>query len=277
MDYSQFLIMRGEISLLLVFLLIFLFDTFGGKKSLKGLSITACVLFALHTVWNIIPADSATAFGGMYQTSPIASMVKTVLNIGTLIVLLQSVSWSDTPDVKLRRGEFYELLLVTLFGMYLMVSSGHFLLFFIGLETASLPMAALIAINKKDTESYEAGAKYLFTAVFSSAVFLLGLSFLYGVSGSLYFGDIAVAIASNHTPLLIATLVFVLAGMGFKLSLDSRCLSRSSHSGDFLFVGYIERGCCFCIDVDTLQSLLPRSCHLARYHVGFDRIDHYSG
>ena len=214
MDYSQFLIMRGEISLLLVFLLIFLFDTFGGKKSLKGLSITACVLFALHTVWNIIPVDSATAFGGMYQTSPIASMVKTVLNIGTLIVLLQSISWSDTPDVKLRRGEFYELLLVTLFGMYLMVSSGHFLLFFIGLETASLPMAALIAINKKDTESYEAGAKYLFTAVFSSAVFLLGLSFLYGVSGSLYFGDIAVAIASNHTPLLI-----VLAGMGFKLSL----------------------------------------------------------
>lgn len=91
MDYSQFLIMRGEISLLLVFLLIFLFDTFGGKKSLKGLSITACVLFALHTVWNIIPVDSATAFGGMYQTSPIASMVKTVLNIGTLIVLLQSV------------------------------------------------------------------------------------------------------------------------------------------------------------------------------------------
>ena len=219
MDYSQFLIMRGEISLLLVFLLIFLFDTFGGKKSLKGLSITACVLFALHTVWNIIPVDSTTAFGGMYQTSPIASMVKTVLNIGTLIVLLQSISWSDTPDVKLRRGEFYELLLVTLFGMYLMVSSGHFLLFFIGLETASLPMAALIAINKKDTESYEAGAKYLFTAVFSSAVFLLGLSFLYGVSGSLYFGDIAVAIASNHTPLLIATLVFVLAGMGFKLSL----------------------------------------------------------
>ena len=219
MDYSQFLVMRGEISLLVVFLLIFLIDTFGGQKSLKGLSIAACVLFGLHTIWNIIPVDSASAFGGMYQISPIASVVKTVLNIGTLIVLLQSISWVDTADVKLRRGEFYELLLVTLFGMYLMVSSGHFLLFFIGLETASLPMAALIAITKKDSESYEAGAKYLFTAVFSSAVFLLGLSFLYGVAGSLYFGDIAVAIAANRTPLLIATLVFVLAGMGFKLSL----------------------------------------------------------
>ena len=219
MDYSQFLVMRGEISLLVVFLLIFLIDTFGGQKSLKGLSIAACVLFGLHTIWNIIPVDLASAFGGMYQISPIASVVKTVLNIGTLIVLLQSISWVDTADVKLRRGEFYELLLVTLFGMYLMVSSGHFLLFFIGLETASLPMAALIAITKKDSESYEAGAKYLFTAVFSSAVFLLGLSFLYGVAGSLYFGDIAVAIAANRTPLLIATLVFVLAGMGFKLSL----------------------------------------------------------
>ena len=219
MDYSQFLVMRGEISLLVVFLLIFLIDTFGGQKSLKGLSIAACVLFGLHTIWNIIPVDSASAFGGMYQISPIASVVKTVLNIGTLIVLLQSISWVDTADVKLRRGEFYELLLVTLFGMYLMVSSGHFLLFFIGLETASLPMAALIAITKKDSESYEAGAKYLFTAVFSSAVFLLGLSFLYGVAGSLYFGDIAVAIAATRTPLLIATLVFVLAGMGFKLSL----------------------------------------------------------
>ena len=211
--------MRSEISLLVVFLLIFLIDTFGGQKSLKGLSVAACVLFGLHTIWNIMPVDSVSAFGGMYQTSPIASMVKTVLNIGTFIVLLQSISWSNTPDMKLRRGEFYELLLVTLFGMYLMVSSGHFLLFFIGLETASLPMAALIAITKKDSESYEAGAKYLFTAVFSSALFLLGLSFLYGVSGSLYFDDIALNIAGNHTPLFIATLVFVLAGMGFKLSL----------------------------------------------------------
>ena len=79
MDYSQFLIMRGEISLLLVFLLIFLFDTFGGKKSLKGLSITACVLFALHTVWNIIPVDSATAFGGYDSVSFLLIAIKAAI------------------------------------------------------------------------------------------------------------------------------------------------------------------------------------------------------
>ncbi len=219
MDYSQFLIMRGEISLLVVFLLIFLLDTFGGEKSRKGLPLAACVLFGLHTIWNIIPVNAEVAFGGMYTTSPIASMLKTVLNIGTLIVLLQSMAWADTDSVRVRKGEFYELLFITLFGMYLMVSAGHFLLFFIGLETASLPMAALVAITKKDTESYEAGAKYLFTAIFSSAIFLLGISFLYGVAGTLYFDDIATQLAGNSTPLLIATVVFVLAGMGFKLSL----------------------------------------------------------
>ncbi len=219
MDYSQFLIMRGEISLLVVFLLIFLLDTFGGEKSRKGLPLAACVLFGLHTIWNIIPVNAEVAFSGMYIASPIASMLKTVLNIGTLIVLLQSISWSDTADVKVRKGEYFELLLITLFGMYLMVSAGHFLLFFIGLETASLPMAALVAITKKDSESYEAAAKYLFTAIFSSAIFLLGISFLYGVAGTLYFHDIAAQLEGNTTPLLITTVVFVLAGMGFKLSL----------------------------------------------------------
>ncbi len=153
------------------------------------------------------------------MASPIASKLKTVLNIGTFIVLLQSISWSDTDVVKVRKGDYFSLLFVTLFGMYLMVSAGHFLLFFIGLEIASLPMAALVAITKKDTESYESGAKYLFTAIFSSAVFLLGISFLYGVAGTLYFDGIADELMGNSTPLLIATIVFVLAGMGFKLSL----------------------------------------------------------
>lgn len=155
----------------------------------------------------------------MYHTSPIISIVKTILNIGTLAVLIQATGWVDTDGIKIRRGEFYELILITLFGMYLMISSGHFLLFFIGLETASLPMAALVSYNKSKEESFEAGAKYLFTAVFSSAVLLMGISFVYGIVGSLYFSDIAGMIAMNNSALLIVALVFFMAGMGFKLSL----------------------------------------------------------
>ena len=121
---------------------------------------------------------------------------------------------------RVRRGEFYELLLVTLFGMYLMISSRHFLMFVIGLETASLPLAAMVAFDKNRYESHEAAIKYILTAVFSSAVFMMGLSFVYGLSGSLYFSDIANAVlVSGNSVALVIALAFVISGIGFKLSL----------------------------------------------------------
>ncbi len=119
----------------------------------------------------------------------------------------------------MRRGEFYELLLVTLFGMYLMISARHFLLFVIGLESASLPLAAMVAFDKKHYESHEAAVKYLLTAVFSSAIFMMGLSFVYGLSGSLYFYDIYAALGAQNSTMVVVAIAFVISGVGFKLSL----------------------------------------------------------
>jgi NADH-quinone oxidoreductase subunit N len=148
--------------------------------------------------------------------------MKAILNIGVFIVLLQSASWTDKDEVAIRKGEFFELMFVTLFGMYLMISARHFLLFVIGLETASLPLAAMVAFNKKHYESHEAAIKYIMTAVFSSAILLMGISFVYAFSGtgSLYFDDIRVALTdAAPSGLLIAAIAFVIAGIGFKLSL----------------------------------------------------------
>lgn len=102
-----------------------------------------------------------------------------------------------------------------------MISARHFLLFIIGLESASLPLAAMVAFNKNKYESHEAAVKYIFTAVFSSAIFMMGLSFVYALSGgSLYFADIADSIRFNtNSVLLITAVAFVIAGFGFKLSL----------------------------------------------------------
>ncbi len=144
--------------------------------------------------------------------------MKNVLNVGVFIVLLQAVKWTNDDFVSVRRGEFYELILLTLFGMFLMISSRHFLLFVIGLETASLPIAALAAFEKRYYESREAAAKYVFTAIFSSAIFMLGISFVYGLAGTLYFNDIAMAVTTAN-PLLIVAVAFVIAGVGYKLSL----------------------------------------------------------
>ncbi len=230
MDYSQFLAMKQEIGLLVAFLLIFLNDTFLPRNQQGAIGKLACLLFGLFTIWGLAmsfcPAACLSAgqlaFGGMYETSTVVLNIKNILNVGAFIVMLQSLRWADTEMTRVRRGEFYELLLVTLFGMYLMISARHFLLFIIGLETASLPLAAMAAFDKHRYESHEAAVKYVLTAVFSSAILLMGISFVYGLSGSLYFTKIANSFAdgvSASGAMLIVALAFVIAGVGFKLSL----------------------------------------------------------
>ena len=210
--------MPQELGLLLVFLLVFLYDLFLPKKAQSGLAAFTAVVFAIFTIAAPF-MTAAPAFSGMFEGNTATSAVKCVLNIGMLIVLVQSVKWANSEFITVRRGEFYSLLLVTLLGMYFMVSARHFLLFIIGLEMASLPIAALVAFDKRRYESHEAAAKYLFTAIFSSAVLLMGLSFVYALSGSLYFDDIAYCVIGDTSALLIVALAFVIAGIGFKLSL----------------------------------------------------------
>ncbi len=224
MDYSQFLVMKQEICLLVIFLLVFLNDIFMPRKAQSAIGVITCILFGIFTLFGFCPMvignSSADAFAGMYATSPVIVNIKNILNVGVLIVLIQSLRWTASDMQRIRRGEFYELLLVTLFGMYLMISSRHFLMFVIGLETASLPLAAMVAFDKHRYESHEAAVKYILTAVFSSAIFMMGLSFVYGLTGSLYYTNIAAGIQSGAAivPLVIA-LAFVIAGIGFKLSL----------------------------------------------------------
>lgn len=222
MDFSQFSAMMPEIIILGIFLLVFLADTFSPDNGKKFLTPFTAVLFLLGTVaiW-ILPSSAEGAFGGMYVDDAACKAMKSILNVGAFICILQASKWLSDENVIIRKGEFFELLLVTLFGMYLMISARHFLLFIIGLESASLPIAAMVAFNKHKYESHEAAVKYILTAVFSSAILLTGLSFVYAFSGgSLYFSDIAVQITEGEMSLLlICALAFVLAGIGFKLSL----------------------------------------------------------
>lgn len=221
MDYSQFLALKQEIGLLIVFLLVFLYDTFAPRKSQGMLPAISTVLMLTLTIWGFCPlvkAD-AVAFAGMYVTSPVMAAIKNILNVGVVIVLIQSIKWANSEFTSVRRGEFYELILLTLLGMYFMISSRHFLMFIIGLETASLPLCALVAFDKNRYESHEAAIKYVLTAVFSSAILLMGLSYVYGLSGSLYYADIALFCANNMGVMMVVALAFVMAGFGFKISL----------------------------------------------------------
>lgn len=225
MDYSQFLVMQQEIGLLVAFLIVFFYDTFMPKCAQRALPGITVALITLLTVAGFCCtlccncSASTTAFAGMYETGSAIATIKSILNVGVVIVLLQSIRWANSEAMAIRRGEFYELLLVTLFGMYLMISARHFLVFVIGLECASLPLAAMVAFEKNKYESHEAAVKYMLTAVFSSAIFMMGISFVYGLTGSLYFQDIYYALTGQLSKLLVLAIAFVIAGVGFKLSL----------------------------------------------------------
>ena len=224
MDYSQFLYMHEELSLLAVITILFIADLFmcPDKKSGKGVYNTCLpvVLLAIHTICNFLPACGASdceAFGGMYQYTPMMTIMKSVLNIGTIVVFLMAHKWLSRPENLVKQGEFYLLTLFTLLGMYFMISSGHFLMFFIGLELASVPITALVAYDKKRFESAGAGAKFILLALFSSALLLYGVSLIYGATGTLYFNEIGAQL--DGSLLSIFGLVLFISGMGFKISL----------------------------------------------------------
>lgn len=224
MDYTQFLYMHEELSLLAVILILFIADLFmcPDKKSGNGIYNTGLpvLLLAVHTIANLLPSCGLTdleAFGGMYVYSPMMTIMKSVLNIGTIIVFLMAHKWLSRPENLVKQGEFYMLTLFTLLGMYFMISSGHFLMFFIGLELASVPVTALVAFDKNRRESAEAGAKFILLALFSSALLLYGVSLIYGVTGTLYFSQIGSLL--DGSLLSIFGLVLFITGMGFKISL----------------------------------------------------------
>ena len=222
MNYGQFLNMVPEATLVAILIIVFFAD-FALSNSEKKHSILRTMTLILMGL-QIIPCvvtESSTAFGGLYFTTPAVSAMKVILTGGTFVVLLMAQSWLQNHEISKRyEGEFYMLVISTLLGMYMMMSSGHFLMFFLGLEMASVPMACLVALDKYRHHSAEAAAKYILTATFSSGVMLYGISFLYGAFGTLYFSGMATSTAfSQHTALVVLGLVFFFSGLGFKISL----------------------------------------------------------
>ena len=217
MDYSQFFNMIPEATLMLALVIVFLADLiFKGERKHCYTSLLMYIGLLVQTVVCFTAAPSE-AFSGLYEASAACNAMKGILTAGTFIVVVMAQSWLVQDEVKRVSGEFYTLTLSTLLGMYMMMSAGNFLMFFLGLEMASVPMACMVALNKYRNESAEGAAKFVLTATFSSGVMLYGISFLYAATGTLYFGDVMSNLTA--TPLVIMGLVFFFSGLGFKISL----------------------------------------------------------
>ena len=229
MNYGQFLYMFPECALVIALIIVFAFDfamtkTGEFRSEKPNVALGRLTWFMLMTVGSAIfsamrQEETVTAFGGLYVASQAVNVMKLVLTFGTFIVVIMSDAWVEKNQRT--AGEFYMLILSTLLGMFVMMSSGNFLMFFLGLEMASVPLACMVAFDRHRKDSAEGAAKYILVATFSSGVMLFGISFIYAATGTLYFDDVATALGRHYlaTPLSILGLVFFFSGLGFKISL----------------------------------------------------------
>lgn len=217
MDLGQFILMRHELLLTVAALAILVAEIFTSEKNKSKLINFTLVLFALVTFIGFIPGETGNLFGGSFQSSQLTVFMKNVLNLAVLIVFLQAEGWLRKPENADKISEYFILTLSTLIGMNFMISAGDFLIFYIGLETATIPIAGLAAFDKYKSQSAEAGIKLILSSALSSGILLFGLSMIYGATGSIYFADIATKVQPNA--LIALGFVFFVSGMGFKISL----------------------------------------------------------
>jgi len=218
MNWNQILLMRDEISLTIIILVILVSDLIVKDDRKKIISNIAIGLFAIHTLAGFIPMPEGTLFGGMFKTDPLIFGFKNILNIGVFLILLQATSWLNDKMLGMAKiAEFYIVLFSSVLGIYFMVSAGHFLILYLGLELSILPVSALAAYEIYNRKSSEAAIKLILSAAISSGIFLFGISILYAIGGSLYFNDLIGKIHPSY--LSVMGLVFVFSGLAFKISL----------------------------------------------------------
>ncbi len=217
MSLSDLLIMRNELLLTFMALILLTIDL-NLNHAKKSLMIPISIgLFLVVTVIGFIPQADSSLFGGMYHTNGMVQLMKGILNVGVLIILFQSAAWLKSPANATKISEYFFLLVSTLIGMNFMISSGDFLMLYLGLELATIPIAALAAFTHFNTKSSEAGIKLLLSSALSSGILLYGISMIYGSSGSIYFDTIGASY--SNVPLQVLAFIFFFTGMAFKISL----------------------------------------------------------
>lgn len=183
--------------------------------------ITHCLaivaLFAAaFAQWAVWTAEPQTAFHGMYVADGLSQLAKTTVYLGTAALFVYSKPYNQLRGMF--NGEFYTLALFAVSGMSVMISAGHFLVAYIGLELLSLSLYAMIALRRQSSEAAEAALKYFVLGALASGLLLYGISMVYGATGSLNFAEIAAAASAGTVNgwLLKLGVLFIVAGVAFK-------------------------------------------------------------
>jgi len=168
--------------------------------------------------WLFLSAGVVTyAFGGMYVTDPMASLLKVVAVLAVALVLVYAQSYAR--DREIWKGELFSLALFALLGIMLMISANNLLVIYLGLELQALSLYALVALRRDHPTSSEAAMKYFVLGALASGFLLYGMSMLYGSTGTLDINELADRIVTGHVASrlsLVFGTVFIVAGLAFK-------------------------------------------------------------
>jgi NADH-quinone oxidoreductase subunit N len=260
MNLQDFSMMRHELLLTAAAVLVLIAEIFWNPAKKRSISLFSIIIFSIVTIIGFLPLPRGFLFGGMYISADLTILVKNILNVGVLIVLIQSVTWLNKDENTEKISEYFILILSTLIGMDFMISSGHFLMFYIGLELATIPIAALAAFERYKNKSAEAGIKLILISAFSSGVLLYGLSMIYGSTGTLYFNEIRNYISGSN--LQILAFIFFFSGMAFKISIVPFHLwTADVYEGAPVnitsFLSVISKGAALFIFIVLLFSVFP--------------------
>jgi len=247
--------MRQELAVtVILFLLLFIKIGVPGYRT-ESLLRLVNLLLTVNLLLGFLPAPDAVLFNGMFHSNGMIVLEKNILNLGTLIVSLLAYDWLKDHR---QAPEFYLLLLATLAGFFFMISSGHMLLFYLGLELSTIPLTALSGFDLDKRQSSEAGMKFILSSAFSSALLLFGISLLYGATGTLSFDAIPRHLDGSAFQLF--AFILILSGFAFKVSvvpfhLWTADVYEGSPVAVTAYLSVISKGAVFFIFVQTLYTV----------------------
>ena len=215
MENLNFVLPEIFISLSIMFLLVLGVFKKDSSKLIFNLSLLALLITAIITLNETFSANQITLFNNSIIIDYMASLMKIITLLGAFLVLLISSSYLIT--FKIFKIEYPILILCSVLGMMVMISSNDLMVFYMGLELQSLALYVLATFNRDQLKSSEAGLKYFVLSALSSGLLLYGCSLIYGFSGSTNF-DVILNELNSTNYVLTFGIVFILVGLAFKIS-----------------------------------------------------------
>ena len=208
-----FILMKSEL-LVTAIIFILLFIKLG--KAIKNESLLLIIqsLLLINLMAGFFLNRDGNLFDGTFFTNGLIGLQKTILSLGVYLISLLFADWFKKSE---HLSEFFMLMLAALLGMFFMISSGNLLMFYLSLEMATIPVAAMVNFDLEKKVSSEAAMKMILSSAFSSGILLFGISLVYGITGTISFAEMPALL--DGSPLMIMAFVFLFTAFAFKLSI----------------------------------------------------------